>query len=330
MSYNDLKRTILEAENILFSIYNIKAEVSELPGDVDFNFRVKLDQEDGYILKVSRPDQDEEYLEFQQSILQHVESNSNITISKTIRSKNGNLIEEYTNHNQKSRKLQLLTWIPGRLWSSVNPHSNSLRFSLGNQCEKLTKVLKDFNHVKSRRTFEWDIAQSLWTKEYNHLFDFKQREIITHFQSLFEQELETYQTLRKSVVHNDVNDNNILVSEELIEPKVQALIDYGDAIYTQIINDVAITCAYAIMHHKDPLEASLSVIKGYHNSFPLQQEELTHLYHLIAMRLVISVTKSAINKIKEPDNEYLLISEKSAWEVLINKVITLWDQALRW
>ena len=34
------------------------------------------------------------------------------------------------------------------------------------------------------------------------------------------------------------------------------------------------------------------------------------------MRLVISVTKSAINKIKEPDNDYLLISEQPAWEVL--------------
>ncbi len=34
------------------------------------------------------------------------------------------------------------------------------------------------------------------------------------------------------------------------------------------------------------------------------------------MRLVISVTKSAINKIEEPNNEYLLISEKPVWEVL--------------
>ncbi len=34
------------------------------------------------------------------------------------------------------------------------------------------------------------------------------------------------------------------------------------------------------------------------------------------MRLVISVTKSAMNKQAEPENEYLLISEKPAWEVL--------------
>ena len=34
------------------------------------------------------------------------------------------------------------------------------------------------------------------------------------------------------------------------------------------------------------------------------------------MRLVISVTKSSINRYKEPDNKYLLISEKSAWDLL--------------
>ncbi|MCJ7465304.1 MAG: aminotransferase class III-fold pyridoxal phosphate-dependent enzyme, partial [Maribacter sp.] len=41
------------------------------------------------------------------------------------------------------------------------------------------------------------------------------------------------------------------------------------------------------------------------------------LYIAIAMRLVISVTKSAINRSKEPDNHYLLVSEKPAWEVLV-------------
>ena len=70
------------------------------------------------------------------------------------------------------------------------------------------------------------------------------------------------------------------------------------------------------MEKNDPLEASLAVIKGYHNSFPLQEEELAFLYTLIGLRLVISLTKSAINKIEHPENEYLLISEKPAWNLL--------------
>ena len=92
-------------------------------------------------------------------------------------------------------------------------------------------------------------------------------------------------------------------------PQVRSLIDYGDAIYTQTINDVAICCAYAIMDIPDPLEAALPIVRGYHKSFPLQEQELEFLYSLIAVRLIISVTKAAINKIETPANEYLWISE---------------------
>ena len=70
------------------------------------------------------------------------------------------------------------------------------------------------------------------------------------------------------------------------------------------------------MHHNDPLEAALPIVRGYHSQFPLQEEELSHLYTCIGMRLVISVTKSAINKVAEPHNDYLLISEAPAWELL--------------
>ena len=70
------------------------------------------------------------------------------------------------------------------------------------------------------------------------------------------------------------------------------------------------------MHHNDPLEASLTVLKGYNDTCPLKEEELVHLYTCIAMRLIISVTKAAINKQKEPTNKYLLVSEESAWKVL--------------
>ncbi|MDZ7614132.1 MAG: hypothetical protein U5K51_10915 [Flavobacteriaceae bacterium] len=65
-----------------------------------------------------------------------------------------------------------------------------------------------------------------------------------------------------------------------------------------------------------PLQAALPIVRGYHNAFALEEKELTHLYTAIGMRLVISVTKSAINKTKEPENAYLQISEIPAWELL--------------
>jgi 4-aminobutyrate aminotransferase-like enzyme/Ser/Thr protein kinase RdoA (MazF antagonist) len=317
MSYTNLQITNSQAESILLELFNIKGIASSLPGEVDFNFRIKVENEDGYILKISRPEEDLDYLDFQQKLLQFVESNGkNLIAPKVINDTNGNTISEITDSFGKTRKVRLLTWVSGRVWSSVNPQLDGLRFSLGEQCGLLTQALQGFDHPEAHRDFVWDVAQSLWTKEHLDLFSSEEKEILFTFQQQFKASQDSYTTLRKAVIHNDANDNNVIVSNDLLTPAVKAAIDYGDAMHTQIINDLAISCAYCIMHHNDPLTAALPIVKGYHSTFPLQEEELAHLYIAIAMRLVISVTKSAINKQKEPDNEYLLISEKPAWEVL--------------
>jgi 4-aminobutyrate aminotransferase-like enzyme/Ser/Thr protein kinase RdoA (MazF antagonist) len=317
MDYSTLIISPSEANQILIDLYKIKGSATTLPGEIDFNFRIKIENEEGYILKISRPNEHKNYLDFQNQLLEFLKRNKqNLTTPNVINDKSGNAISIINDKNGNKRYVRLYQWVSGRVWSHVNPQLNDLRYSLGEQCGFLTKALQGFDHPKAHRHFVWDIAKSLWTKDYLSVFKGEQKEIIEYFQHHFELAQPTYSQLRKSVVHNDANDNNIIVSKDLINPKVNAIIDYGDAIHTQIINDLGVACAYAIMQHNDPLEAALPIIKGYHLSFPLQEEELEHLYISIAMRLVISVTKSAINKIEEPNNNYLLISEKPAWEVL--------------
>lgn len=317
MPNNTIEISNVQAEDILLSLFDITGTVSSLPGYDDFNFKVNADNGNHFILKISRPNEDENNLYFQQELLQYIADNGKDVIApKVKKDKNGNSISEIIDEFGKQRKVRLLTWISGRVWSSVNPQLDDLRFSLGKKCGELTSVLHGFKHDNSHRNFEWDIAQSLWTKKHLHLFNEQEIKIIAYFIKRFENNFEYYSLLRKSIIHNDINDNNVLVSSELFNPRVTAFIDYGDAMHTQIINDVAIACSYAIMRHNDPLAAILPIIEGYHKSFPLQEVELQHLYNCIAMRLVISVTKSAINKTKEPNNNYLLISEKPAWEVL--------------
>jgi len=317
MNYTDISISIQQAETILFERFKIKGSISKLPGEIDFNFRVKVKDSVGYILKVSRPNENEDYLDFQQKLLLHVGNNNTSSIApKIINDVNGKVISEWADAFGNIRKVRLLTWTPGRVWSSVNPQLDDLRFSLGEQCGLLTKALKGFDHKEAHRKLDWDVAQSLWTKAHLQLFNNEEKEVLSYFINRFEAYFNSYSKLRKCVIHNDANDNNIVLSENILHPKVKTLIDYGDSVYSQIINDVAVACAYAIMDFNDPLEASLAVVKGYNSKFPLLEEELPHLYTAIAMRLVISVTKSAINKIKEPQNEYLQISDKPAWELL--------------
>ena len=45
------------------------------------------------------------------------------------------------------------------------------------------------------------------------------------FQDKFEAYQPTYTSLRKSIVHNDPNDNNIIVTNSIVQPKAKAAID---------------------------------------------------------------------------------------------------------
>ena len=317
MENNQLKITPEKAEKILFKLYNIKGKAFELPGYTDYNFRIKVDNKNCYVLKISRENADENFLLFLQDILLYLEKNTNeIILPKIISDKAGKYTSEVFDENKNKQKIRLLSWVSGRIWSQVNPQLDSLRFSLGEQCGLLTEALQGFEHPQAHGEFEWDTAQSLWTKNHLHLLNPEELEVITYFQNLFEAQLISYSQLRKAIIHNDANDNNIIVTEDLVNPKVKSIIDFGDAIYSQIINDVAVSCSYAIMDHNDPLNAAIPIISGYHASFPLEEKELKHLYNAIAMRLVISYTASIINQKEEPDNEYLQISSKPAWELL--------------
>jgi 4-aminobutyrate aminotransferase-like enzyme/Ser/Thr protein kinase RdoA (MazF antagonist) len=306
-----------EAADFCLQHYGIKGTVHKQTGELDFNFKISTETGENYILKFSRPDTSAAYFDFQQHLLLHIDGkNPDFPFPKIIETLHGETDTVYMDSHNQTRKVRLLAWIDGRLWSSVNPQLDDLRYSLGEKCGEITHVLADFKHPFAQRAFEWDIAQAQWTYDHLHLFNSEQKACLTYFTAQFEGFKKQYYVLRKSVVHNDANDNNIVVSGDLANPSVLAVIDYGDAIYTQTINDIAVTLAYAIMEHPDPLAAALPLVTGYHQKYPLQEEELTMLHTLVAMRLVISVTKSAINKIKEPDNEYLLISEKPAWNVL--------------
>lgn len=316
MDYERLMLSQEEVKRLLKKEYGIVGEPEILPGEVDFNYHI-LSLKSNYVLKISRPNTPIEHYEYQNEILKFINSkNPSLKIPEIILNKKKSEISKYTDSYGINRIVRLLSWVDGRLYSSVNPQNGSLRNSLGQKSALISKLLKGFNHSFAHREFDWDVAQSLWTIKYLYLFSNEQRKILSFFQKKFQESKESYSKLKKAVIHNDINDNNILVDGNLIKPSVISIIDFGDSIYTQQINELGSVCAYAIMNQNDPLEASLDIVEGYNKVNKLKDIELYHLYNVIAMKTVISVTKSAINKTLEPDNKYLQISEESAWSLL--------------
>ncbi len=314
--YNLIKINVSQASELARDLYQIEGEITPLPGEIDFNFKI-TGRNHSYLLKISRPDFNPAQLDFQQQLLDYIlKSGQNVCAPEYIPAVNGNFTNEIIDSAGHKRMVRMLSWIDGRVWSQVNPINDALLYSLGEKAGLLNQTLQNFSHPAAQRKLDWDIAQAEWINTHLDLFSDQQKEVVNYFFDKFLSLQATYKSLRKAVIHNDANDNNILVSEDLVNPRVIAIIDFGDSVYTQIINDLAVAISYAIMNKTDVLHAALPVVSGYNANYPLLEEELRVLYTLVAMRLVISVTKSAINKQKEPDNNYLLVSEKPAWDVL--------------
>ena len=316
MSFVDSNISNKQIIKILNSSYGISGKIMRLDGEIDFNYKITDKKNHSYLLKISRPKFNPDYIDYQLKILEHLSKQDEIktsTVLPTLDHKKSFVVKDKFGED---RSIILCNWIDGRLWSKVNPKTKTLREDLGSKNSLITRSLLKFKHSFSKRKIDWDIANSLWVEEYIPMFKNEEKEIAEEFIKSFKERLDDFNKLKKSIIHNDINDNNIIVSNNLKNPKVESIIDFGDSVFSQTINDLAITCAYAIMDLNDPLTACLDVVRGFNKNLKINDSEIKLLYNLIGIRLIISVTKSLINRKKEPENKYLLISEKSAWSLL--------------
>jgi 4-aminobutyrate aminotransferase-like enzyme/Ser/Thr protein kinase RdoA (MazF antagonist) len=298
--------------------FGVSGEILPLPGEIDTNYLVTQKNSKKWVLKISPEDYDIQVLDFQEKLLEHLEKSSLKASAPMMKiAANGKKTLYLKDDTNRTRAVRMLTWIEGDLWSKVSPVTNELLFSLGQKAGQTTLALKGFDHHIASRVFDWNLDHAEWTENYIHLIDPSLQTAFSKVISQYKESKSDLEKLRKSVIHNDANDNNIITQTDFGSNIVVSIIDYGDAVKSTIINDVAVTATYAIMGQNDPLQAACAVLKGYHNSFPLEAAEVRYLYCLIGMRLVISLTKSAINKQKEPENEYLQISDQAAGRLLI-------------
>ncbi len=296
------------AAKIAKSYYSISGKVEPLPGEIDLNFKIS-DKQNSYILKCSGSAAEPTLIDFQISLLLHLEGKLDHLpkIVKDVHHRNSFDFDV----NGEKYTIRMLSWIDGILWSDLKHKTPFYYISLGEILGNLTRNLIDFKHTFGSRPFSWDLDQAEWVQPYIEIHNDKKKWLIEKCYYHYQKVAPLLPAFRKSIIHNDANENNIICNEQ----GVISIIDFGDAIFTSIINDVAIAITYGVLECSDPLMAAGYIVKGYHSSFPLLEDEVEVLYELVCTRLLISLTMSAVNSIENPDIEYHQISAKSAWKL---------------
>ena len=326
-------RPTTEAEAIALArdLYGLAVTAKTLPAEYDDNFHLTPlrgnlpDTPDepaaaGFVLKVMHPAREPSFIDMQCRALQHLARRApQLTLPRVRINRNGEALAAITAADGSQRLVWLLTYVPGTMLAKTRPHSSELLQSLGRFLGEMDAALADFSHESAGRDLKWDLARAGWIRPHLHLIrDASQRALVEKFLSLYEAEvLPVLSQLRRSVVYGDANDYNVLVGPALPLPrKVVSVIDFGDMHETVTVSELAIGAAYAILGEENPLRAAAEVVRGYHRAFPLTEVELKILFALIGTRLAVSVVNAAQRATVKPDDSYVRISERPAWDAI--------------
>ena len=291
----------------------VDVEVKKLDGYDNANYLVNTST-DLYIFKTySYTDQIAELVKAENETLLFLQKSSKSAYPQPIPFTDGSFIK-VLNINGDKLIARMLTFLNGKFFGDIK-HTNKLMESFGNFLANIDlKLQKLTNYTIQAKQWEWDIQHLTLNEKYiDDITNATDRNIARYFfQQFKENVLPIQHTLRKQLIHNDANEWNVLT----INGKVSAIIDFGDLAHSFLINELAVAITYACYDKKNPLEWASIILKSYHRTLPLKEDEIKILYYLIAARLVISVCNSAHSKKINPANSYATISEKNAWKML--------------
>ena len=286
---------VASAEAIADELFGIRGRAETLPSERDQNFLVTDSAGEKFVLKIANALESRAFLEAENAVLKHLADRVDFCqslVTDEIATVKGHLV----------RAVRYLRGVP---LARVRPQSPALLRDLGRKLGQLDQALSDFDHPAIHRDFHWDLENgNRVIDEFASLVeDASMRELVLRCR------VEVKDSLRRSVIHGDANDYNVLVDPE--QMIVTGLLDFGDMVYSYTVGDLAIAIAYVVLDKNDPRAAAREVIEGYRSEFRLLDEELEMLWPLVRLRLAMSVCIAAQQLRQQPENEYLRISQKS-------------------
>ena len=308
-------------QEIAKTYYGIEGFATPLNGYDEINYLIKTKEGNQLVFKASKVENDLHFLQAQAEILHHLSKSAlKNNFPTLIKNKYDQYILPDCRIGDTVWNIRILTWLEGDFWVNIPVKNQKLYESLGTFLGRMDKELQGIYLHPAERTLIWDINRAADAKaKFKFISEPEKRRLAAYFLLQFDTEVTPLLScLRKALVHNDANDYNVLVRNEL----VCGLIDFGDIVWTSLVNNLAIACTYAMLNTDDPLEKANWIVAAYHKEFPLKEQELDILYYLIAARLCISVTESAEKMSLESENEHHFLTDTQAW-ILLNQLIRI-------
>ncbi len=303
--------------------------VQELPGERDRNFAMRAADGARFVLKVAGARESEVTLRQQDAALSAVAAREPAVACPVVRPTSDGArrvqVEVSNGTRRATHWVRVVGWVEGTPLATVRPHTRELLRSVGELVARVDCALRGVEVAPTPADFAWDLANArdVINARLAAISDPARRALAAAAAADFAAAVSAHDTdLATAVIHNDANDYNVLVGPlpagklAARQRRAVGLLDFGDMVASKRVFGLAIAAAYALLDKDDPVRAAAAVVAGYASVVPLTQGEVACLWPAIRARLATSVCMAAAQRLAEPDNEYLSISEAPAWRAL--------------
>ena len=325
--------TVAEVEAMARAQFGLDVRATALTGERDRNFHLR-DRDGGeFVLKVLHPAETADVTDLQSRLLLHVANTApDLPVPRLVRPLHGEDLEfVWTSADQSARRVRCVTYLAGTPLHRTTG-TTTQRHNLGACLARLALALRDFRHSAESHDLIWDLKTVGRVRPF--LADLPDARI----RGLAEAALDRFGEyaapmlpgLRHQMIHNDFNPHNILVDGDAHDV-VAGIIDFGDAVRSPLVQDLAVAAAYQLAIDGHPLQGAADMAIGFHAICPLRPGEIEVLPEMIAARLALTISVSSWHAARHPDNApYLLRNQAGAWTGLQRLQTIARDDAILW
>ncbi|MEP7381928.1 MAG: aminotransferase class III-fold pyridoxal phosphate-dependent enzyme [Gemmatimonadota bacterium] len=316
---------------ILSDAWGIDATLEQLAGEYDLNFRASASDGRNYVLKVMRTGCDPAFVDLLCAAHEHVRlrtreqgtedvadtSDARLPVAELVPTRDAARWWLHRDEELGERIVWLLTMLDGVEYARLRAHPIPLVAELGTTVARLDTAMADLAHPGLRRDFKWDLRHAEWIGAHLGTLDHDRRGLIGDILSRYLALQPALLAEPCAVVHNDLNDWNILVAPDTSGvPRISGILDFGDIVHGPLVAEIAIAGAYLVLDHPTPERALAAFVGAYHQVTPLTGAQLDLLWSLLLMRLAVSVINSAQMARERPGDPYVVVSQAPAWRFL--------------
>ena len=297
-----------EALTLLKDKFDISGTLERLSSDRDQVFHARGDG-NNYILKIYNSEERACVIELQDAAATHIMKNDkSLLVPKSLQK------PKCIKKKDVPYRLRLMPYYTGSFLNEKNLQTYDY-FILGEFIGRLTRALEKFDHEGAHRSFLWDASRTDLIKHYlSYVSSKKDKDVLSYFLHDFEINVQpVLSELKRSVIHNDANDNNIILDKN---NNITGIIDLGDMVFSNRCVEIATCMAYVAILENSTYESLRSLLMGYLSLIDLDRKEIHCILHIMCNRLCISVIMAHWRGTLFPDNDYLTVSLAPALDFL--------------